>query len=175
MIANYPFLSLTCFFILLCYVSLILYKIKVKMFYKNNSYRKIKLKNHPLYIIYPCEKKLYVYIWIIYIVEVILLVAGLFLTFSNSVIINKTVQFGLALLVLSVFTTFILVTNYFRVLEKTKSAIKQWTISNPSEEKKFLEFPSNIIIYKKVGYISCLFSIIFLIVAIITEYFNITY
>lgn len=175
MIANYPFLSLTCFFILLCYVSLILYKIKVKMFYKKNSYRKIKLKDHPLYLIYPFEKKIYVFIWILYILWIILATGGLFLIFSNSGSNNNLVKLGIIFQVLATFTSFILVANYFRFLKKTKSAINKWSISNPSEEKKFVVFPSNIVIYKKVGYISFLLTEIFFIVSIITEYLNIVY
>ncbi|WP_413509139.1 hypothetical protein [Carnobacterium maltaromaticum] len=175
MIANYPFLSLTCFFILLCYISLILYKIKVKMFYKNNSYRKIKLKDHPLYLIYPFEKKIYVFIWILYILWIILATSGLFLIFSNSGSNNNLVKLGIIFQVLATFTSFILVANYFRFLKKTKYAINKWSISNPSEEKKFVVFPSNIVIYKKVGYISFLLTEIFFIVSIITEYLNIVY
>ncbi|KRN87197.1 hypothetical protein CKN99_16540 [Carnobacterium maltaromaticum] len=175
MIANYPFLSLTCFFILLCYISLILYKIKVKMFYKKNSYRKIKLKDHPLYLIYPFEKKIYVFIWILYILWIILATGGLFLIFSNSGSNNNLVKLGIIFQVLATFTSFILVANYFRFLKKTKSAINKWSISNPSEEKKFVVFPSNIVIYKKVGYISFLLTEIFFIVSIITEYLNIVY
>ena len=175
MIANYPFLSLTCFFILLCYISLILYKIKVKMFYKNNSYRKIKLKDHPLYLIYPFEKKIYVFIWILYILWIILATGGLFLIFSNSGSNNNLVKLGIIFQVLATFTSFILVANYFRFLKKTKYAINKWSISNPSEEKKFVVFPSNIVIYKKVGYISFLLTEIFFIVSIITEYLNIVY
>lgn len=175
MIANYPFLSLTCFFILLCYISLILYKIKVKMFYKNNSYRKIKLKDHPLYLIYPFEKKIYVFIWILYILWIILATGGLFLIFSNSGSNNNLVKLGIIFQVLATFTSFILVANYFRFLKKTKSVINKWSISNPSEEKKIVVFPSNIVIYKKVGYISFLLTEIFFIVSIITEYLNIVY
>lgn len=175
MIANYPFFSLTCFFILICYVSIILYKIKVKIFYKNNSYRKIKLNEHPLYLMYPFEKKIYIYMYILYILGIILFTAGLFLFFSNSDIISNGIQFGIALQGLATIINVCIVINYFRLLKKERFSIRQWSNSHPSEKNKFIVIPSKITIYKKTSLISLLFSEIFLIISLITEFFNLVY
>ncbi|MDV8935082.1 MAG: hypothetical protein NDN66_11150, partial [Carnobacterium sp.] len=112
------FFFFTFIFMVILFISNYIYKFKLKQFKTKYDSHQFSSDNSPLYKIYPVEKKIHKLIYYLYIIGLVLFVAGLFLVLSNMDVSISYMQFGLFLLILSAVINLVVTINYFRIIKK---------------------------------------------------------
>ncbi len=163
------FFFFTFIFMVILFISNYIYKFKLKQFKTKYDSHQFSSDNSPLYKIYPVEKKIHKLIYYLYIIGLVLFVAGLFLVLSNMDVSISYMQFGLFLLILSAVINLVVTINYFRIIKKEQLALQIYSSSNNLENKVLFILPAKITFYKKISYVSLFLAQSCLLVSLITE------
>ncbi|AOA00651.1 hypothetical protein BFC22_11370 [Carnobacterium divergens] len=163
------FFFFTFIFMVILFISNYIYKFKLKQFKTKYDSHQFSSDNSPLYKIYSVEKKIHKLIYYLYIIGLVLFVAGLFLVLSNMDVSISYMQFGLFLLILSAVINLVVTINYFRIIKKEQLALQIYSSSNNLENKVLFILPAKITFYKKISYVSLFLAQSCLLVSLITE------
>lgn len=153
------------FFIASAIISNYYYQVNFQKFYKKSSKFYFIENDSPLFVIFPYERKIIKLIGNLYVADIILFFAGYLILVSKIENNYLTIESAYYFLMLSIFFTLVVIINYYRVLHKEKKALSIQNFTANSDKNIFVPVPSNIVIYRKISYISLLFSQIFILLS----------
>lgn len=165
MITDYFYSIAYLFFIALAIIFNYYYQVNFQKFYKKTSKFYFIENDSPLFVIFPYERKIIKFISDLYVADMLLFFVGYLILVSKLENDYLTIESAYYFLILSIFFTLVVLLNYYRVLHKEKKALSIQNSSTNFEKNIFVPVPSNIVIYRKLGYISLLISKIFILLA----------